>query len=182
MKVPKKPLKVFFNASVVIAGIISPSGGSGKLLELVTNKQIEGAISELILDEVLRHTDKIGRSQYAIEKKVRTIFSPIFPTPSLALVNIWKKLVIDIGDAHVLASAYSIKCNFLVTLDRKHLLILQEKVRKFKIVTPKQLILYLNAPKKSEILSLAGKLHKYYLKNKKININKIRDYIDYSEA
>lgn len=37
-------------------------------------------------------------------------------------------------------------------------------------------------PKKSGILSLAGKFHKYYLENPKIEIDNIRDYIDYSKA
>lgn len=37
-------------------------------------------------------------------------------------------------------------------------------------------------PKKSVILSLAGKFHKYYLKNPKIDVDNIRDYIDYSKA
>lgn len=37
-------------------------------------------------------------------------------------------------------------------------------------------------PHKSKILSLAGKFHKYYLKNKHIDIDNIRDYIDYSKA
>ncbi len=38
------------------------------------------------------------------------------------------------------------------------------------------------SPEKSNILSLAGKFHKYYLKNPKIDIDNIRDYIDYSQA
>lgn len=38
------------------------------------------------------------------------------------------------------------------------------------------------SPEKSGILSLAGKFHKYYLRNKKIDIDNIRDYIDYSKA
>lgn len=38
------------------------------------------------------------------------------------------------------------------------------------------------SPKRSSILDLAGKFHKYYLKNKHINIDHIRDYIDYSKA
>ena len=37
-------------------------------------------------------------------------------------------------------------------------------------------------PQKESILDLAGKFHKYYLKNKHINIDRIRDYIDYSQA
>ena len=36
--------------------------------------------------------------------------------------------------------------------------------------------------KKSRILSLAGKYHKYYLRHKNVNVNRIRDYIDYSRA
>lgn len=36
-------------------------------------------------------------------------------------------------------------------------------------------------PKKSKILSLAGSLHKAHLKNP-IDIDNIRDYIDYSQA
>lgn len=35
---------------------------------------------------------------------------------------------------------------------------------------------------KSRLLGMAGKYHKYYLKHKNIDINHIRDYIDYSQA
>lgn len=34
----------------------------------------------------------------------------------------------------------------------------------------------------SRILSLAGKYHKHYLRHKKVNVNHIRDYIDYGQA
>lgn len=37
-------------------------------------------------------------------------------------------------------------------------------------------------PKKSKIFELGGKFHKHYLKHKDINIDKIRDYIDYAAA
>lgn len=37
------------------------------------------------------------------------------------------------------------------------------------------------SPKTKDILDLAGSLHHYYKKNP-INIDKIRDYIDYSQA
>lgn len=37
-------------------------------------------------------------------------------------------------------------------------------------------------PEKSKIIELGGKFHKYYLKNPKIDIDNIRDYIDYSKA
>lgn len=37
------------------------------------------------------------------------------------------------------------------------------------------------SPKRSSILDLAGSLHHYYKKNP-INVDRIRDYIDYSQA
>jgi len=43
---------VLFNASVVLAGLKSPQGGSGELLLWSKQKKIQGLISEAILDEV----------------------------------------------------------------------------------------------------------------------------------
>ncbi|MBI5123209.1 hypothetical protein HZA75_05110, partial [Candidatus Roizmanbacteria bacterium] len=41
----KTPI-VFFNASVIIAGFISPTGGSAKLLQWTKENKITGVISE----------------------------------------------------------------------------------------------------------------------------------------
>ncbi len=35
---------------------------------------------------------------------------------------------------------------------------------------------------KSRLLFLAGKYHKYYLRHQNVDVNRIRDYIDYSQA
>ena len=37
-------------------------------------------------------------------------------------------------------------------------------------------------PQKSRLLGLAGKYHKYYLAHKNVDVNRIRNYIDYSQA
>jgi len=132
--------RVFFNASVIIAGLKSPSGGSAKLLQQVGKNQIKGIISEIVLDEVVRHADKIGKSQEATENTIVSAGFMITSAPPKAHVHEWSGKVIDPGDAHVLASAIQSKCTYLVTLDKKHILILKRNIKDLKIITPGEFI------------------------------------------
>jgi predicted nucleic acid-binding protein len=132
--------KVFFNASVILAGLKSPAGGSGKLLNWCRNQKINGVISEIVADEATRHADKIGVKPAHLQLTLKTIFSQIFDAPAEKNAIKFGKIVVDPGDAHILASCYEIKPNFLVTLDKKHLLILQGKIKWIKIVSPGELI------------------------------------------
>lgn len=136
----KSPPRVFFNASVILAGINSPTGGSGLLLLWVTKKKIDGVVSEIVLSEVFRHAEKIGISKLELEIRVRHLFPSIAPAPSLSLVVSYQSKMLDVGNAHVLASTIQQKCQYLVTLDKKHLLIIAEKFKKVCILSPGQLI------------------------------------------
>lgn len=136
----KKPPIVFFNTSVILAGLYSPGGGSAKLLRLVKKGLIKGVISEIVLDEIRRRAEKIGWKNETAERQILLIFKKILPPPELSAVKKWTKTVIDTGDAHVLASAQEVKASFLVSLDKKHLLVLKKKVKKLKIVSPGELI------------------------------------------
>lgn len=131
---------VFFNASVIIAGLVSTTGGSARLLKDVKEKQINGVISEIIVDEVLRHTAKIGKPRSTIEQSIKSVFPIVLATPARALVHKYKEKVVDQGDAHVLASCDELETNYLVTLDKKHLLSIAGSIKKFRIVSPGQLI------------------------------------------
>ncbi len=131
---------VFFNASVILSGIRSSSGASAKLLRFAKQKRITGLISEIILDETLRHADKIGFSSSAISTVVTRIFVPIYPPPNNIAVRTYTAQVIDSGDAHVLASSRELDADYLVTLDKRHLLVLQDTIKWIKIVSPKELI------------------------------------------
>ena len=51
-------LRVLFNASVVLSGLKSPKGGSGKLLQFVKLGKIDGKISEVIYDEIFKTSSK----------------------------------------------------------------------------------------------------------------------------
>lgn len=132
--------KVFFNASVILSGFKSPHGGSGKLLLLTKQKRITGIISEIILDEVLSHAEKMGFKKVILEQSILALFNPIVPAPTSQSVKIYENISLDRGDAHVLASHKESKADFLVTLDKKHLLILQGKIKKITIVSPGKLL------------------------------------------
>lgn len=140
MKKAKTIPKVFFNASVIIAGLHTPQGGSGKLLLWTKEKKLIGMISETIFDEVLKHANKIVLNKEVIRKKVLELFPYIYQAPHKENVEKYHNLVTDRGDSHVLASSEELKVNYLVSLDRKHILILSDKVKTLKIVSPKQLI------------------------------------------
>ena len=118
----------------------SPKGGSGKLLELVRTGKIDGKISEIVFDEVLRHSGKLGLNPVSAAIKNTQIFKGILPAPDESTVKKCKKLVIDEGDAHILASCKEGKIKYLVTLDKKHLLVLNSKIKGLNIITPGGLI------------------------------------------
>lgn len=124
-----KPV-VFFDASVIIAGLLNPLGGSGKIIRWVKEKKIIGLISVIIVEEVKRHIVKTDIESYFI------VANP----PSKRNVRKYNNIVIDQGDSHVLASALELGVDYLVSLDRKHILVLKDKIKKFLIVSPKELI------------------------------------------
>jgi len=137
--VKKRVISVFFNASVVLAGLKSPKGGSGKILSWAKQKKIKGVISEIIMDEILRNALKIGFDKLVLEKKIKEILQ-IEAAPKQEIVSKYNSIVIYFGDAHVLASSEQAKTEYLVSLDQKHILILKDKIKVFKIVTPGELI------------------------------------------
>ena len=147
----KKKLKVLFNASVVLAGLYSPSGASGTLLTWVKKGMISGGISELIFEEAVRHAAKVGREQWQVEKELINIFRGIANPPGEYMVKKYYGKVTDRGDAHVLASYDEEKCETLVTLDKKHLLVIQGKIKGIRIMSPGQLVRRLRRMGRAEI-------------------------------
>lgn len=139
MKKSAQPVMVFFNASVIIAGLRSPKGGSAKLLDFAKRRKIVAIVSNIIVNEVLKHQTKISLNYQQIidylEQRVH-----IVSEPSEKLINKYTSYVLDKGDVHVLASAKEMKVSYLVTLDKKHLLSIKNKIMDFQILTPGELI------------------------------------------
>ena len=133
-------LRVLFNASVILAGVRSLLGASGTLLQLAEKVTVMGVVSELIFDEAARHAEKIGKTRIQMEERIWHIFGEIGSAPTEGLVVKYQRIVIDPGDAHVLATYNQEQCDVLVTLDKKHLLVLQGKVNGMQILTPGQFL------------------------------------------
>ncbi len=129
--------KVFFNASVILAGLKSPQGGSGKLIYWAKKGKIRAMISEIVADEVQRHLNKLAIKK---EKFLKTlIYFEILPAPT-KLAPKYLNIVKDVGDAHLFTSAQQAGCDYLVSLDKKHVLSLKSKIKKFVIASPAELI------------------------------------------
>jgi len=137
----RKPI-VFFNASVILAGLKSPNGGSAKLLNWVKENKIIGIISETVIEEVLKNTNKISLTKEKALKLISQIFL-IVKSPNKKYFSVFKDIVLDEGDIHLLVSARNVKAHFLASLDKKHILSLKNKIKDFKIVSPKELIEFL---------------------------------------
>lgn len=135
--VKKTPL-VLFNASVVLSALKSDKGGSYKLIEWTAKKKIKGVISEIIVNEIVSKLDKIQVK--FIYFQLLTKYLKINKSPKSLTVDKYKKVILDPGDAHVLATGHEVKADYLVSLDKKHILSIQDKVKKPKIVSPKELI------------------------------------------
>ena len=129
--------KVFFNASVILAGLKSPKGGSAKLLKWVKQRKIQAFVSEIVIDEVERNLSKLNLKKREFEK-TRGHFQ-ILPSPPY-LSEKYFKIAKDKGDIHLFTSAQMIGAEFLVSLDKRHVLSLANKIKDFKIFSPGELI------------------------------------------
>lgn len=129
--------KVFLDSSVIIAGVHSATGASQIILELSKGGKIIASVSEIVLQEVMRNLKKkmpenvlIQFLEYLTKSNFRKVE---FEQESEILKY---QGITDAKDIHIIAAAFKSKADYLVTLDKKHLLKLERKNFPFKIVTP----------------------------------------------
>lgn len=114
-------MKLFFDASVLIAGAHSATGGSGYLLEACRRGRFKPVVTRLVLieaernikaklgaEDLLRFYQLLGSVDFAIE-----------PPVSAEEIADYSHLI-EGKDAHVLAAAVRSGARFLLTLDTKH--------------------------------------------------------------
>lgn len=134
-------IKVYLDASVIIAALLSSSGGSAKLIELGNMGVLVTITSQTVIDEVINNSSKIKKSE-------KQVLDHIFKNKILVSERVDAQemedfsQVVESKDAHVLAGATSTKCTHIATLDKKHLL--QPKVKRYmkpiKIKTPGEVL------------------------------------------
>ena len=121
---------LFFDASVLVAGAYSPRGGSALLLDACVFGGCTAQSTLLVLLEAL-HTLERGvppRSLNRFRRYLAEIDWEIVPVPKEEALQKYE-LLIDPKDLHVLAAAVEGGSEFLLTLDRRHILAAAEAVR-----------------------------------------------------
>lgn len=141
-----KSLNVFLDASVILSGLASPTGGSYKILEAGRSKKFGLFASKLVISEVGAHLSKVKVSPFELSKLVENKTIRVVETPPLEFILKFTSLTLDPNDAHVLAGAVISGSDFLISLDKKH--ILTRKVKRFlspiKVFSPRQFWRYLS--------------------------------------
>lgn len=135
-----KLLTVFLDASVVISGLISSTGGSGKLLKAGAQKKIRLITSEKVIHEVIENLNKVNVKNKTFDNLLSSRTIQIINNLTEEKIKKFISAIDDPDDAHVLAGTVHSAASILVSLDKKHILV--SKVRKalkpIKVLSPKQ--------------------------------------------
>lgn len=134
-------IKVFFDASVLIAALISSKGASRQLFKYSSTK-IVSIVSQTVINEVKTNLHKFkGITQRDLDNFISR--NKIFVRRKVFKGEISQLVAfIEEKDAHVLAGAILTQCHYLVSLDKKHI-VKNETKRHFKnlqIVLPRDLL------------------------------------------
>ena len=125
---------LFFDASVLVAGAHSPEGGSALLLEACKMRGFTAQTTFLIILEAL-HTlerDFPQRSLARFYEYLAEIDWDILSVPPQEKLQEYASLIHP-DDLHVLAAAVEGGSEFLLTLDRRHILAAREAVEEARL-------------------------------------------------
>ena len=114
---------LFFDASVLVAGAHSENGGSALLLETCKIGGFTAQTTSLVVLEALHALERgfPERSQDRFRRYVAEIDWRLLPVPREEELQKYASYV-DPKDLHVLAAAVEGGSEFLLTLDRRHIL------------------------------------------------------------
>ncbi|MCA9858613.1 MAG: PIN domain-containing protein [Thermomicrobiales bacterium] len=110
---------LFFDASCLIAAVISPTGGAGFLWGLCERGFLQAAVSQLVLTEVARNlASKLDPGYLELHRQqLRTCAPYMSPVPRLdGQPRMYPE--INAKDEHVVAAALAIRADLILTLDR----------------------------------------------------------------
>lgn len=111
---------LFFDASCLIAAAVSPTGGSGFVWGLCERGLLQAAVSQAVLVEAVsnltRKFDQRCVDQH--QQQLRSGAPRIAPIPRL---DVQPRLYPEINpkDEHVAAAAWTVRADFILTLDQR---------------------------------------------------------------
>lgn len=132
---------LFFDASCLIAAAGSPTGGSGFLLSLCARELLGGAVSQIVLLEAERNI-QVKLSAQVLEQYhdlLQVIPLTVAPVPSVAVEEPWSR-GINAKDLHVIGAALAIDADYLLTLDQKLIIEVNQADLPLHALTPGEFI------------------------------------------
>jgi len=120
---------LFFDASVLVAGSHSQQGGSALVLDACKAGSFRAQTSFLVLLEshhALRRFPEQSRQRF--QRLLLEIDWALVPVPSAERLEYYSRYI-DRKDVHVLAAAVEGGAEFLLTLDRRHILAVADAVQ-----------------------------------------------------
>ena len=136
-------MRVFFDASIIIAALLSKTGGSSQLFKFIKAGIITGITSQTVIEEILEEDKpkKLKKSKEEIVNFITRSQLIIRKPITLEEIEPYQNLI-DVEDTHLVAGANLTKCTHLVSLDKKHVINpnVQKKFLPLRIVSPKELI------------------------------------------
>ena len=125
-----KETRLFFDASVLVSGSHSTQGGSALLLEACKAGAFRAqATSAVFLESLHALRGFPPESLWRFYRLLVEINWDVLPVPPSEVLETYPRYI-DPKDMHVLAAAVEGRAEYLLTLDRRHILAAAEPVKK----------------------------------------------------
>lgn len=134
--------RLFLDASVLFAAAYSAQGYARDLIRLALEEKVRLVVSQDVLDETERNLQKKAPSKVPAYRQLLALIDPeLVADPSKEEVWAAEAYVVQ-KDAPIIAAASKAKPDYLVTLDRKHLIDPPEVAAKsgLQIVLPEEIV------------------------------------------
>jgi predicted nucleic acid-binding protein len=113
--------QLFFDSSALVAGVISATGATRALLLLSEAGAVEITISEQVIVETERTLARKAPATLPFYREaLRASRIRIVKDPPAAEVAAARAMIAHATDAPILAAAIEVRCDYLVTLNRRH--------------------------------------------------------------
>jgi uncharacterized protein len=133
--------RIFLDSSVLFSAAYSAKGHSRDLLVMAARDEIVIVISEIVLEETRRSLSSYSLESVSFFDRIIEAIPFEYVRPTKREVIVAAKHIV-LKDAPIIAAAKKAKVDFLVTLDKKHLLGKPELVAfaNILIVNPKEAV------------------------------------------
>ncbi len=129
------------DASVIFSAIYSEKGGSRRIISLIKSNHLVGITSQTVIQELKGNLQKLKTESSQVDIFIAEYRLLVREEITQEELRSFEGLV-DIKDVHVVAAAILTNCQYLITLDKKHLdnLKTQKKISRVQILSPKAFI------------------------------------------